>query len=263
MGIGLVFEADLHSSEHISHWVLQGVCLILNTDWSTWWLTFLDHPVCWLKTKTCSRTHCNSRTKTSSTLHVHVRMCGKGCVLPVSFHWNRTGFDTRCSENKLSSFFWTPSIQNSRRRVKPAVYVLSHAWFTESAAYHSIINDCYYLLPPQRGYVFASCVTLFVCPSVGKISQKVWGWSFMTFLEGTELEIRTQCTASSCVCLRPLVPWSCCDLDLWPCGRKHWRLHLSLKLHQCWKFGESQPSNFQDIALTRPKITFSACWIHI
>ncbi|XP_033627732.1 dynein heavy chain 10, axonemal-like [Asterias rubens] len=32
MGVGLVFEADLGTSEHISHWVLQGVCLVLNTD---------------------------------------------------------------------------------------------------------------------------------------------------------------------------------------------------------------------------------------
>lgn len=32
MGVGLVFEADLATSEHISHWVLQGVCLLLNTD---------------------------------------------------------------------------------------------------------------------------------------------------------------------------------------------------------------------------------------
>ena len=32
MGVGLVFEADLSTSEHISHWVLQGVCLLLNTD---------------------------------------------------------------------------------------------------------------------------------------------------------------------------------------------------------------------------------------
>nr|CAD7434635.1 unnamed protein product [Timema monikensis] len=32
MGVGLVFEADLTTTEHISHWVLQGVCLILNTD---------------------------------------------------------------------------------------------------------------------------------------------------------------------------------------------------------------------------------------
>ena len=32
MGIGLVFEADLATEEHISHWVLQGVCLVLNTD---------------------------------------------------------------------------------------------------------------------------------------------------------------------------------------------------------------------------------------
>lgn len=32
MGVGLVFEADLATSEHLSHWVLQGVCLILNTD---------------------------------------------------------------------------------------------------------------------------------------------------------------------------------------------------------------------------------------
>lgn len=32
MGVGLVFEADLSTSEHSSHWILQGVCLILNTD---------------------------------------------------------------------------------------------------------------------------------------------------------------------------------------------------------------------------------------
>ncbi|CAK9806047.1 Dynein axonemal heavy chain 10 [Anthophora plagiata] len=32
MGVGLVFEANLATSEHISHWVLQGVCLTLNTD---------------------------------------------------------------------------------------------------------------------------------------------------------------------------------------------------------------------------------------
>ncbi|CAF3538826.1 unnamed protein product [Rotaria sordida] len=32
MGVGLVFEADLATHEHISKWVLQGVCLILNTD---------------------------------------------------------------------------------------------------------------------------------------------------------------------------------------------------------------------------------------
>uniref|UniRef100_A0A1X7UR28 AAA+ ATPase domain-containing protein n=1 Tax=Amphimedon queenslandica TaxID=400682 RepID=A0A1X7UR28_AMPQE len=32
MGVGLVFEADLTTEEHISHWTLQGVCLLLNTD---------------------------------------------------------------------------------------------------------------------------------------------------------------------------------------------------------------------------------------
>lgn len=32
MGVGLVFEADLRTTEHLSHWILQGVCLILNTD---------------------------------------------------------------------------------------------------------------------------------------------------------------------------------------------------------------------------------------
>uniref|UniRef100_A0A4W6GCG3 Dynein axonemal heavy chain 10 n=1 Tax=Lates calcarifer TaxID=8187 RepID=A0A4W6GCG3_LATCA len=32
MGVGLVFEADLFTTMHISHWVLQGVCLYLNTD---------------------------------------------------------------------------------------------------------------------------------------------------------------------------------------------------------------------------------------
>ncbi|KAI8825885.1 dynein heavy chain and region D6 of dynein motor-domain-containing protein [Fimicolochytrium jonesii] len=31
-GIGWVFDADLSTSDHISHWVLQGVCLLLNTD---------------------------------------------------------------------------------------------------------------------------------------------------------------------------------------------------------------------------------------
>ncbi|KAM9822155.1 dynein axonemal heavy chain 10-like isoform 2-T2 [Syngnathus typhle] len=32
MGVGLVFEADLFTTQHLSHWVLQGVCLSLNTD---------------------------------------------------------------------------------------------------------------------------------------------------------------------------------------------------------------------------------------
>ncbi|EDQ84603.1 uncharacterized protein MONBRDRAFT_39235 [Monosiga brevicollis MX1] len=32
MGVGLVFEADLATAEHLSHWVLQGVCLTLNDD---------------------------------------------------------------------------------------------------------------------------------------------------------------------------------------------------------------------------------------
>jgi dynein heavy chain len=32
MGVGLVFEADLATHEHTSHWVLQGVALVLNTD---------------------------------------------------------------------------------------------------------------------------------------------------------------------------------------------------------------------------------------
>ncbi|KAM4616801.1 dynein axonemal heavy chain 10 [Polymixia lowei] len=32
MGMGLVFEADLFTTKHISHWVLQGVCLCLNSD---------------------------------------------------------------------------------------------------------------------------------------------------------------------------------------------------------------------------------------
>ncbi|XP_030593055.1 dynein heavy chain 10, axonemal isoform X2 [Archocentrus centrarchus] len=32
MGVGLVFEADLFTTMHLSHWVLQGVCLCLNTD---------------------------------------------------------------------------------------------------------------------------------------------------------------------------------------------------------------------------------------
>ncbi|KAI8420259.1 hypothetical protein MSG28_008800 [Choristoneura fumiferana] len=32
MGVGLVFQANLWTAEHPSHWVLQGVCLIMNTD---------------------------------------------------------------------------------------------------------------------------------------------------------------------------------------------------------------------------------------
>jgi dynein heavy chain len=32
MGSGLVLEADLASGEHSSHWVLQGVALMLNID---------------------------------------------------------------------------------------------------------------------------------------------------------------------------------------------------------------------------------------
>ncbi|XP_047141246.1 dynein axonemal heavy chain 10 isoform X1 [Hydra vulgaris] len=32
MGVGLVFEADLTTYEHQSHWILQGVCLTLNSD---------------------------------------------------------------------------------------------------------------------------------------------------------------------------------------------------------------------------------------
>ena len=32
MGVGLVFEADLSTEEHGSHWVLQGVALSLNID---------------------------------------------------------------------------------------------------------------------------------------------------------------------------------------------------------------------------------------
>jgi len=32
MGVGLVFEADLATTEHTSHWVLQGVALALNID---------------------------------------------------------------------------------------------------------------------------------------------------------------------------------------------------------------------------------------
>ena len=32
MGVGMVFEADLATAEHTSHWVLQGVSLCLNID---------------------------------------------------------------------------------------------------------------------------------------------------------------------------------------------------------------------------------------
>jgi dynein heavy chain len=32
MGVGLVCEADLKTKKHPSHWILQGVALMLNTD---------------------------------------------------------------------------------------------------------------------------------------------------------------------------------------------------------------------------------------
>ncbi|CAF4829118.1 unnamed protein product [Rotaria sp. Silwood1] len=32
MGVGLVFEASLYSKKDLSHWILNGVCLLLNTD---------------------------------------------------------------------------------------------------------------------------------------------------------------------------------------------------------------------------------------
>jgi len=32
MGVGHVFTANLHTKEHLSMWVLQGVALVLNTD---------------------------------------------------------------------------------------------------------------------------------------------------------------------------------------------------------------------------------------
>lgn len=32
MGVGLVFEADLATNMHPSHWVLQGAALVLNID---------------------------------------------------------------------------------------------------------------------------------------------------------------------------------------------------------------------------------------
>lgn len=32
MGVGLVFEADLGTKDHTNQWILQGVCLLLNTD---------------------------------------------------------------------------------------------------------------------------------------------------------------------------------------------------------------------------------------
>ncbi|MBN3296580.1 DYH10 protein, partial [Amia calva] len=32
MGVGLMFESDLFTTKHMSHWVLQGVCLCLNAD---------------------------------------------------------------------------------------------------------------------------------------------------------------------------------------------------------------------------------------
>ena len=32
MGVGMMMETDLDTTEHASHWVLQGVALVLNTD---------------------------------------------------------------------------------------------------------------------------------------------------------------------------------------------------------------------------------------
>lgn len=32
MGKGMVFESDLKTDKHVSHWVLQGVGCVLNTD---------------------------------------------------------------------------------------------------------------------------------------------------------------------------------------------------------------------------------------
>jgi dynein heavy chain len=32
MGVGLVIEADIKSNKHESHWVLQGVAMMLNID---------------------------------------------------------------------------------------------------------------------------------------------------------------------------------------------------------------------------------------
>ena len=32
MGIGLIFEASLNTKEDLSHWILNGVCLLLNAD---------------------------------------------------------------------------------------------------------------------------------------------------------------------------------------------------------------------------------------
>jgi dynein heavy chain len=31
-GVGWVFDADLFTNDHMSHWVLQGCCLVLNVD---------------------------------------------------------------------------------------------------------------------------------------------------------------------------------------------------------------------------------------
>jgi len=44
MGVGQVFVADLKTPEHPSHWILQGVALVLNVDyWSSFikfhWIT--------------------------------------------------------------------------------------------------------------------------------------------------------------------------------------------------------------------------------
>jgi dynein heavy chain len=33
MGFGQVFTADLKTEEHVSHWILQGVALVLNVDY--------------------------------------------------------------------------------------------------------------------------------------------------------------------------------------------------------------------------------------
>ena len=33
MGVGQVFVADIRTPEHSSHWILQGVALVLNVDY--------------------------------------------------------------------------------------------------------------------------------------------------------------------------------------------------------------------------------------
>jgi len=74
-----------------------------------------------------------------------------------------------------------------------------------------------------------------------------------------KLEVRTRRTMSSCVCLRPLGPWSCCDLPTFHLlTPKTEAFIVILKCINAENVGKIQSSNFEDIAITRPKSAFSS-----